>query len=87
MHDLGYKVTGSDKADHFFTEVGLVEKGIEFTTFNKDNLKEGMIVVQGNAFNDEHEEVARAKELGLKIYTYQEMIAQNRKEFNDSKKI
>ncbi len=76
MHDLGYKVTGSDKPDHFFTEIGLVEKGIEFTTFNKDNIKEGMIVVQGNAFNDEHEEVKRAKELGLKIYTYQEMIAE-----------
>ena len=33
-----------------------------------------MIVVQGNAFNNEFPEVKRAKELGLKIYTYQEMI-------------
>ena len=24
MNDLGYKVTGSDKPDHFFTEAGLV---------------------------------------------------------------
>ena len=76
MHDLGYTVMGSDKPDHFFTEIGLIEKGIEITTFSADNLKEGMIVVQGNAFNDEHEEVKRYKELGLKIYTYQEMIAQ-----------
>ena len=30
MHELGYTVTGSDKPDHFFTEVGLIEKGIKF---------------------------------------------------------
>ena len=33
-----------------------------------------MVIVQGNAFKDDHEEVVRAKELGLKIYTYQEMV-------------
>ena len=76
MFDLGYKVMGSDKSEHFFTEVGLREKGIEILDFNKDNIKEGMIIVQGNAFNDDHEEVKRAHELGLKIYTYQEMIAE-----------
>ena len=76
MFDLGYKVMGSDKSEHFFTEVGLRKKGIEILDFNKDNIKEGMIIVQGNAFNDDHEEVKRAHELGLKIYTYQEMIAE-----------
>ena len=29
MHDLGYKVMGSDKTDHFFTQVGLEKRGIE----------------------------------------------------------
>ncbi len=76
MHDLGYKVMGSDKPDHFFTQVELDKKGIEIVNFNKDNIKENMIIVQGNAFNDDHEEVVRAKELGLKIYTYQSMIAE-----------
>ena len=75
MHDLGYKVMGSDKTDHFFTQVGLEERGITMLPFDKNNLKEGMIVVQGNAFGDENEEVIKAKELGLTIYTYQEMIA------------
>lgn len=74
MHDLGYNVTGSDKPDHFFTEVGLIQKGIKFYEFNPDNLKPGMIVVQGNAFNNDFPEVKRAHELGLKIYSYQEMI-------------
>ena len=40
---------------------------------NKDNIKEDMLIVQGNAFSDTHEEVVRAKELNLKIYTYQEI--------------
>lgn len=75
MFDLGYNVMGSDKPDHFFTEVELIKKGIKILEFNKNNIKEGMTIVQGNAFNDEHEEVKKAHELGLKIYSYQEMIA------------
>ena len=76
MHDLGYTVMGSDKTDHFFTQVGLEQRGITMLPFNKDNLKEDMIVVQGNAFSNENEEVRQAHEMNLKIYTYQEMIAQ-----------
>lgn len=74
MRSLGYEVQGSDKPDHFFTEAGLLEKGIKILNFSKDNIKEDMVIVQGNAFKDDHEEVVRAKELGLKIYTYQEMV-------------
>ena len=76
MHDLGYKVMGSDKPDHFFTQESLEEKGIEMVEFNPDNIKEGMVIVQGNAFNDDFPEVVRAHELGLKILTYQGMIAE-----------
>lgn len=74
MKSLGYEVQGSDKPDHFFTEAGLLEKGIKVLNFDKSNIKEDMVIVQGNAFKDDHEEVVRAKELGLKIYTYQEMV-------------
>ena len=74
MHDLGYKVMGSDKTDHFFTQAGLEKRNIEMLSFNENNIKEGMIIVQGNAFGDENVEVRKAKELGLKIYSYQEMI-------------
>ena len=76
MSDLGYTVMGSDKPDHFFTEAGLIKKGIKFFEFNADNIKKNMIIVQGNAFTDEHPEVKKAHELGLKIFTYQEMIAE-----------
>ena len=74
MNDLGYNVMGSDKPDHFFTQDSLDEKGIKIVEFNPDNLKEGMTVIQGNAFNDDFPEVKRAHELNLKIYTYQSMI-------------
>ncbi len=74
MYDLGYEVLGSDKEDHFFTEDPLVERKIPIFSFGANNIKEGMIIVQGNAFKDDHEEVVRAKELGLKIYSYQEMV-------------
>ena len=74
MKSLGYEVQGSDKDDHFFTEAGLIEAGIKILSFNKDNIEKDMVIVQGNAFRDNHEEVVRANELGLKIYTYQEMV-------------
>lgn len=74
MKSLGYEVQGSDKEDHFFTENGLIEAGIKILPFNKNNIEDNMIIVQGNAFRDDHEEVVRANELGLKIYTYQEMV-------------
>ena len=76
MHDLGYKVEGSDKPDHFFTEVPLLERGIKINEFNESNINNDMIIVQGNAFTEENVEVKKALELNLKIYTYQEMIAE-----------
>ena len=74
MKELGYEVQGSDKPDHFFTVDALIEKNIPFYEFNEDNIKEGMIIVQGNAFKDDHIEILKAKNLGLKIYTYQQMV-------------
>lgn len=74
MKSLGYEVQGSDKEEHFFTEDALIEAGIKILSFDKENIKEDMVIVQGNAFRDDHEEVVRAKELNLKIYTYQEMV-------------
>ena len=76
MFDLGYKIEGSDKPDHFFTEVPLIERGIKINEFNENNINKNMIIVKGNAFTDENVEVKKSIELGLKIYTYQEMIAE-----------
>ena len=81
LHGLGFEVQGSDIEEHLFTEDGLRELGIKILPFSADNIKEDMIIVKGNAFKDDHEEVVRAKELGLKIYSYQEMIAKLTEKF------
>ncbi|MCY3036396.1 MULTISPECIES: UDP-N-acetylmuramate--L-alanine ligase [Aerococcus] len=66
----GYQVQGSDVTDHFFTEEGLKEAGITVLPFDPDNIHEGMTVICGNAFKDDHPEVVRAKELGLTVTRY-----------------
>ncbi len=74
MDSLGYEVEGSDIEEHLFTEDALRERGIKILPFDANNIKEDMIIVQGNAFPDTHPEVEKAHELDLKIYNYQEMI-------------
>src|SRR5574344_60280 len=81
MHDLGYEVQGSDKPDHFFTEQALIDNGIKILEFSEDNIKDGMTIVQGNAFNEHNIEVKKAMDMVLKIYTYQEMIGRLTKMF------
>ena len=81
MNDLGYDVQGSDKPDHFFTEKELIAKNISIFEFNEDNIKQGMTIVQGNAFNESNPEVKKARELGLRIYSYQELVGKLTKMF------
>ncbi len=81
LHGLGFEVQGSDIEEHLFTEDGLRELGITILPFSADNIKPDMIIVKGNAFKDDHIEVVKAQELGLKIYSYQEMIAKLTEKF------
>ncbi|HIX02440.1 MAG TPA: UDP-N-acetylmuramate--L-alanine ligase [Candidatus Ligilactobacillus excrementigallinarum] len=76
LHDKGCKVIGSDIDKYTFTQRGLEQAGIKILPFDKKNIKEGMIVVAGNAFDDSQEEIARAKELGLKVMRYPEVVEQ-----------
>ena len=81
LFDLGYEVLGSDKEEHYFTEEGLSERNINILPFDENNIKDGMIIVKGNAFDDEHPEIKKAIELELPIYTYQEMLSKLTKMF------
>jgi len=81
LFDLGYEVMGSDREEHYFTEEGLIKRGIKTLPFDENNIKEGMIIVKGNAFNDEHPEIVKAMELELPIHTYQEMVSKLTKMF------
>ena len=81
MHELGYEVQGSDVEETFFTEKGLHELGIPVLPFSSDNIKEGMKIIRGASFTDEHIEVARAIEMNLPMYTYSEMVGNLTKKF------
>src|SRR5690625_3887540 len=74
LHDTGATVQGSDVQKTFFTDAGLIEKNIPIFPFSKDNIREGLIVIAGNAFKDDHEEIVEAKRLGLTIYRYHDFL-------------
>ncbi|WP_173915818.1 UDP-N-acetylmuramate--L-alanine ligase [Halobacillus sp. Marseille-Q1614] len=76
LHDSGETVQGSDIEKHFFTEASLNEKNIEILPFSADNIHEGLTVIAGNAFNDEHKEIVKAKELGLPFFRYHEFLGE-----------
>ncbi len=74
LFDMGETVQGSDIEKEFFTEKSLREKGITILPFNRENIKEGMTIIAGNAFNDDHEEIVRAHELGLTVTRYHDFL-------------
>lgn len=74
MHDLGHEVQGSDIEKYVFTEVALRNKGIKILPFDVENIKEGMFVIQGNAFSDNHEEIVKAHELKLDVIKYHDFL-------------
>ena len=81
MKKLNYDVQGSDIEKHLFTQIGLDKLGIKILPFNKDNIKKGQTIIRGTTFNDDNEEVKRAKELNLTIYDYPEFLGKLTKEF------
>lgn len=76
MHDLGHEVQGSDIEKYVFTQVALENKGIKILPFDADNIQEGMVVIQGNAFPSNHEEIVRAYELKLDVISYNDFLGQ-----------
>lgn len=82
MHNLGYKVQGSDVDKEFFTEIGLKANGIPVLVYDSEHIKEGFEVVLGNSIKEDNPEYKRALELNLKIYSYQEMISKLCENYN-----
>ncbi|HEY4537549.1 MAG TPA: UDP-N-acetylmuramate--L-alanine ligase [Erysipelothrix sp.] len=81
-HNLGYHVYGSDLTEHFFTEDPLRELGIEILPFSKDNIPNNATIIRGNAFKDDHVEVAAAlKNPTIKLYSYHEFLGLLMKEY------
>ncbi|PAQ16559.1 UDP-N-acetylmuramate--L-alanine ligase [Bacillaceae bacterium SAOS 7] len=76
LHDKGERVQGSDVDKYFFTQQALEEAGILILPFNADNIQQGMKVIAGNAFPDDHEELVRAHELGIPVVRYHQFLGE-----------
>lgn len=76
LHDSGETVQGSDVEKRFFTQEVLEEKNIDIKPFSKENIREGLTIIAGNAFSDDHEEIQEAHRLGLPFYRYHEFLGE-----------
>lgn len=76
LFDAGEQVQGSDIDKYFFTEQPLRERNIPIFTFDADNIKEGMTIIAGNAFPDEHPEIVRAQEIGVEVIRYHKFLGE-----------
>lgn len=81
MHDMGNTVQGSDIEQYFFTEDRLRERGITILPFEADNISADMTIIAGNAFNDSHPELVKARELGATIIRYHEFLGDLMKQY------
>lgn len=76
LHEEGYKVQGSDVPKYFFTQQLLEEKNVTILDFDEKNIEVGQMVIAGNSFPDTHEEIVRAKELGVPVVRYHNFIGE-----------
>src|SRR5690606_1517635 len=81
LHDSGEKVQGSDVEKSFFTQEALESKNIPIFPFSKENITDDLTIIAGNAFPDEHVEIAEAKSKGLPFYRYHEFLGEWLKQY------
>lgn len=75
LKDSGHEVSGSDIDKEIFIQKSLDSKNIPYYSFNKNNIKDGMNVIIGNAFDERNEEVKAALSNPKVItYTYPEFL-------------
>ncbi|HAV52799.1 MAG TPA: UDP-N-acetylmuramate--L-alanine ligase [Leuconostoc mesenteroides] len=74
LHEQGLPVQGADIEKYFFTQRDLEKANIKILPFDAENVQPGMTIIAGNAFPDTHEEIQRAKELGLEVVRYHDFI-------------
>jgi len=81
LHDMGHQVSGSDIKDMLFTQVELEAKGIILHEFGAKEIEPNMIVIAGNAFSNEHEDIVYAKNKGARIIRYHDFLGELASEF------
>ncbi|MBM7644861.1 UDP-N-acetylmuramate--alanine ligase [Scopulibacillus daqui] len=81
LHDMDEDVQGSDVEKRFFTQKALEDKHIKILPFDKNNIKEGQVIIAGNAFPDNHEEIVQARAMGLPVHRYFDFLGDFTKKF------
>lgn len=80
--DLGEQVSGSDIPKTIFTQYPLEERQIQITNFDASNIKAGMSVIIGNAFDEQNCEVAQALSMdSVKKFYYHEYLGEMLKNY------
>lgn len=74
LQGLHHEVQGSDYEKRFFTQKALEDKNIRILPFTKDNIASDEVVIAGNAFPDQHEEITKAREIGIPVYRYYDFL-------------
>ena len=67
-------ITGSDVGQKFFTDTILERAGIAVLDFNPENVVKADLVVTSAAYDDNHPEIAKAKELNIPLFTYPQFL-------------
>ncbi|MDB5085710.1 MAG: UDP-N-acetylmuramate--L-alanine ligase [Bacilli bacterium] len=70
----GHHVTGSDVSDTFFTDSLLEQVGLQAAPFDPANVEGVDFVCASAAYNETHPEIRRAKQLGIPVYSYPELL-------------
>ncbi len=81
LHDMKYDIQGSDIEQYIFTQQALEERNIPVLPFGAENVKSDQVVIAGNAFPNDHEEVVKATELGVPVYRYHHFLGKFIKKF------
>lgn len=82
LADEKYEVNGSDIDKYIFTQDGLEERGIPFTSFDAKNIKDGDTVIIGAAFDRSNPEVAQALDNpNVKAYWYFDFLGEFAKNY------
>ncbi len=83
LYDLEYDVFGYDDVlDYKFTQKGLDDRGIRIYSDSKHILEKDVIVTYSVAMGEDHHELQRARQLGLKIKKYNEVVGEITKMFD-----
>jgi UDP-N-acetylmuramate--alanine ligase len=76
LHDMNFKVQGSDVDKNFFTQKPLEEKGIEILPFDKANIQLGQTLIASPAYNEDHEEISEAFLKSMQVQKYPHFLGE-----------